>query len=190
MGERYMEGYYASEDDYMRLFYHYDGEMAQRLIILNTINGDVVRLTRQNPVSGCYDMDDRKYAEYHWTCFPISENKFERIWETAPELDLLRDRYVKGCFVVYGSEALDYTHYHGEWAERQICIHKGKVEKFSQEKPVSETSHMCDQPFSILDFEEEDIIRTVNDDKELGSIEFISKEEFEKVWHSFDNSET
>lgn len=48
---------------------------------------------------------------------------------------------------------------------------------------------MCDQPFSILDFEE-DIIRTVNDDKELGSIEFISKEEFEKVWHSFDNSET
>lgn len=97
MGERYMEGYYASEDDYMRLFYHYDGETAQRLIILNTINGDVVRLTRQNPVSGCYDMDDRKYEKYHWTCFPISENKFERIWETAPELDLLRDRYVKGC---------------------------------------------------------------------------------------------
>lgn len=184
MSERYKEGYFASDNDYMRLFYHYYGDIVERLIILNTINGDVVRLTRQNPVSGCYDMCDPKFAEFKWTCFPISKNKFDQIWEIAPGLDLLRDRYVMEHSLIYGSELKNYIHYHGEWAERQITIYKGQVQKYSKEKPTSATSHMCDQPFSILDFEYDDIV--AKDVIGLLSDEFISKEEFEEVWQNYE----
>ena len=68
-----------------------------------------------------------------------------------------------------GEEALwIYQHYQDQYAVRQVNVYPTQTIYLSTKKPIEGKDFLNDQPLDRID---------------IGMIEFITKEEFEKVWN-------
>jgi hypothetical protein len=78
----------------------------------------------------------------------------------------MKDTYLKGY---WAEEALwIFHHYEGQYAVRQVNVYPTQTMYLSVENPIHGKDFLDDQPLERID---------------TGMVEFITKEEFEKVWN-------